>query len=74
MSDRGSGNCLSQTCKGLVESSIHLLGTTHEYALLANFTSDSLEKPYGKLRQWSRRTLQFNKFLKKFQYVKQSCF
>lgn len=48
---KDTGNCLSQACKGLVELSIHLLGTTHEYEMLTNFTSDSLKKQFGKLRQ-----------------------
>ena len=54
MSDKGSANCLSQICNGLAELPIHLLGTAHKYVLLASFTSDPLEKPYGKLRQGSK--------------------
>ena len=53
---KGTRNCLSQTCNGLVNLSIHLLFTTHECVLLGNFTSDSLRKQLRKLRQWSRRT------------------
>ena len=33
----------------LIELSIHHLGTTHEYVMFGDFTSDPLEKQFGKL-------------------------
>ena len=41
----------SHTCKGLVG-----LSTFHEHVALGNFTTDPLEKQFGKLRQGSGRT------------------
>lgn len=41
---KGTVCYLSQTCNSLVELSIHLLGTTHKYAILENITSDLFEK------------------------------
>ena len=40
--EKDTGNYLLQTCNGLVELSIHLLGVTHEYVMFGNFTSDPL--------------------------------
>ena len=65
---RDTANCLAQTCYGLVQLSKYLLDTTHQYVLLGNFTTDPLEKPFGKLRQGSGGTnnlFPLNKFLKK---------
>ena len=50
---RDTANCLAQTCYGLVQLSKYLLDTIHQYVLLGNFTTDSLEKLFGKLRQGS---------------------
>ena len=48
---------LSHTCKGLVGLSTFLLNTdNHEYVALGNFTTDPLEKQFGKLRQGSGGT------------------
>ena len=48
---------LSHTCKGLVGLSTFLLNTNnHEYVALGNFTTDPLEKQFGKLRQVSGGT------------------
>ena len=49
-------NCLSYTCKRLLETSQHLL-QQHEYqfAMQELFTTDPLEKKFSKLHQGSRR-------------------
>ena len=48
---------VSHTCRGLVELCKHLLNTTHhEYVMLGKFTSDPIEKEFGKLRQGSGGT------------------
>ena len=48
---------LSHTCKGLIGLSTFLLNTNnHEYVALGNFTTDPLEKQFGKLRQGSGGT------------------
>ena len=53
---RDTAYCLAQTCYGLVQLSKYLLDTTHQYVLLGNFTTDPLEKLFGKLRQGSGGT------------------
>ena len=54
---KNRGNCLSRTNNGLIELSIHLLYTDHEYVMLRNFFfSEPLEKQFGELRQWSGKT------------------
>ena len=53
---RDNANCLDQTCYSLVQLSKYLLDTTHQYVLLGNFTTDPLEKLFGKLRQGSGGT------------------
>ena len=47
----------TSTCRGLIELCKHLLNTTHhEYVMLGKFTSDPIEKEFGKLRQGSGGT------------------
>ena len=48
---KDTANCLYQTCNGMVELSKYLLSNSHQYVLLGYFTSDPLEKEFGKLRQ-----------------------
>ena len=38
------------TCRGMVALTKHFLCTTHEYVCLGLFTSDPLEKMFGKLQ------------------------
>ena len=47
---------LYHTCNGLVDLCIHLLNTNHEYVCPGKFTTDYLEKEFGKLRQGSGGT------------------
>ena len=51
-----TSNALYQTCNGLVELSKHLLNNSHMYVLLGNFTTDPIERAFGKLRQASGGT------------------
>ena len=44
------------TCRGMVALTNQLLCTTHKYVCLGHFTSDPLEKMFGKLRQGSGGT------------------
>ena len=48
---RDNALAIYQTCNGLVELSMHLLSTTHQYVVLGKFTTDKLEKSFSKLRQ-----------------------
>ena len=36
---------------GLVDLTRHLLDTTHDYVFLGEYSTDPLEKEFGKLRQ-----------------------
>ena len=48
---------ISQTCKGLIELCDHLLNEkSFEYVMLKKFSSDPIEKEFGKLRQGYGRT------------------
>lgn len=47
---------IHHTCYGMVDLCRHLLATTHEYVCLGMFTTDFLEKEFGKLRQGSGGT------------------
>ena len=47
---------LYHTCNGLVDLCRHLLNTNHEYVCPGKFTTDYLEKEFGKLRQGSGGT------------------
>ena len=51
-----TGSALSHTCRGVVEMSKYLLSNTHDYVLLGQFTTEPLEKMFGKLRQGSGGT------------------
>ena len=44
------------TCKGLVELAVYLLSLNHDYVCLGKYTTDYLEKMFGKLRQGSGGT------------------
>ena len=44
---------LHHTCCGLVDLCKHLLETSHRYVLFGKFSTDPLEKEFGKLRQGS---------------------
>ena len=48
---RDTALAVHQTCHGLVDLTRFLLSTTHSYVALGMFTTDKLEKAYGKLRQ-----------------------
>ena len=53
---RDTALAIHQTCYGLVELTQHLLATSHQYVALGKFTTDPLEKAFGKLRQGSGGT------------------
>ena len=46
-----TAKAIHHTCYGTVELCKYLLATSHDYVLLGMFTSDHLEKDFGKLRQ-----------------------
>lgn len=49
---KDTGKAIWHTCNGLVQLSKHLLTTAgHDFVMLGLFTSDPLEKQFGKLRQ-----------------------
>ena len=51
---------IHHTCKGIVSLCQHLLATSHNYVLLGEFSTDLLEKEFGKLRQGSGSTYFIN--------------
>ena len=53
---RDTSTNLWHTYNGLVELSKHLLSVNHDYVLLGKFSTDPLEKQFGKLRQGSGGT------------------
>ena len=53
---KDTGKAIYHTCYGVVELCRFLLGTTHQYVILSKFSSDILEKEFGKLRQGSGGT------------------
>ena len=54
---KDTANAFSNTCRGLVELSNFLIThKNYQYVLLGKFTSDHLEKEFGKLRQGSGGT------------------
>ena len=58
---RDTGNALSHTCQGLVSlSKLLLKQSSFSYVLLGSFTTDPLEKMFGKLRQGSGGTYFIN--------------
>ena len=71
---RDTANGFSHTCRRLISLSRHLLmNKNFEYVLLGKFTSDHIEKEFGKLRQGrveARISSLFSKFLKKSTYQK----
>ena len=48
---KDTANAIHHTCNGLVDVCRDLLSSSHKYVLLGQFTSDHLEKEFGKLRQ-----------------------
>ena len=51
---KDTSNALSHTCRGLTDLAKHLLtDKMFSYVMLGNFTSDPIEKEFGKLRQGS---------------------
>ena len=48
---KDTAKALSATCRGFVEIAKQLLTNTHEYVLFGLFTTDPLEKMFGKLRR-----------------------
>lgn len=57
---KDTSTALEHTCKGLVELVKYLLATSHSYVLLGKFTTDPLERAFGKLRQGSGGTYFIN--------------
>ena len=57
---RDTARALAHTCRGLLDLTKHLLRTTHDYVLLGIFTTDYLEKMFGKLREGSGGTYFIN--------------
>ena len=53
---RDTALAIHQTCYGLVDLAQDLLASTHRYVALGKFTTDPLEKAFGKLRQGSGGT------------------
>ena len=53
---KDTATALYHTCNGLVGLCRQLLSSTHEYVVLGKFTTDYLEKEFGKLRQGSGGT------------------
>ena len=51
---------IHHTCNGIVSLCRHLFATSHEYVLLGQFSTDPLEKEFGKLRQGSSGTYFIN--------------
>ena len=48
---QNSATAMHHTCNGIVCLYRHLLATSHKYVLLRQFSTDPLEKEFGKLRQ-----------------------
>ena len=53
---KDTSQAIWHTCNGLVDLARHLLTTTHQFVMLGLFTTDHLEKQFGKLRQGSGGT------------------
>ena len=53
---KDTSQAIWHTCNGLVALARHLLSTTHQFVMLGSFTTDHLEKQFGKLRQGSGGT------------------
>ena len=50
---KDTSRALSHTCRGMVDLVAYLLETSHDYVCLGHFSSDPIEKVFGKLRQGS---------------------
>ena len=50
---KDTSTALEHTCKALVELVKYLLAKSHSCVLLGKFTTDPLERAFGKLRQGS---------------------
>ena len=57
---KDTARSLSHTCRGLAGLAKYLISTSHEYVLLGLFTTDFLEKMFGKIRQGSGGTYFIN--------------
>lgn len=57
---KDTSRAFSHTCRGMVDLVKHLLITSHKYVCLGHFTSDPIEKAFGKLRQGSGGTYFIN--------------
>ena len=57
---RDTATALAHTCRGFVGLVRHLRSTSQEYVLLGIFTTDYLEKMFGKLREGSGGTYFIN--------------
>jgi hypothetical protein len=56
-----TGSAIEHTCKGLIDLARHLLQLQHcKYVLLGKFTTDPIERAFGKLRQGSGGTYFIN--------------
>ena len=53
---KDTGIAIHHTCNGIVDLTKHLLQTSHTYVCPGKFSSDFLEKEFGKLRQGSGGT------------------
>jgi len=53
---KDTAQAIWHTCNGMVGLTRHLLETTHQFVMLGVFTTDHLEKHFGKLRQGSGGT------------------
>ena len=64
---KDTARAFAHTCRGMVALTNHLLCTTQEYVCPGHFTSDPLEKMFGKLQQGSGGTYFVNgqQFLQK---------
>ena len=57
---KDTARALSHTCRGIVDLTKYLLSSTHSYVILSQFSTDLLEKTFGKLRQGSGGTYFIN--------------
>ena len=53
---KDTARALSHTCRSIVDLTKYLLSSTHSYVILSQFSTDLLEKSFGKLRQGSGGT------------------
>ena len=57
---KDTSRAFSHTCRGMIQLVKHLLTTSHKYVCLGHFTSDPIEKAFGKLQQGSGGTFFIN--------------